>query len=526
MRDIEVYKSGGVSSGTAEGYVQLGNFLEDRVAKGYQTVAVVSAPAYSGEPKEDLRVTELLRRRARGEHTEQRIIDMYTAIAEPLGISFDVREFENALSLARSDDEYLYLGEHFQAQLFATYLHSKGMRAEWLDARGVLQIDSPLGVNKVRHVFTEPFSLENCDVFVMGGFYGNSIQGQTLTLPSGGSDLSADVVAASLCAKVYGNLKAERGILATNPKFVPHAKQIGELTYREVRELSYGGNQVLQEEAMSWCRREKIPIVVRSLFSPDNPGTRIVAERDVTLPAIVGIASSDKERFVVYNCRRDPKDSSYFREIFDIFSRRGISLDMIATNNGFISLAVREKEYYNKENDRDALEQDLGLRCNLQETRDDQALISVVGEGISNSHALRKRILEVVDHVATSSYGPILGGAATEMTVYHIEKFGMNSEKGFATQLAECFDSMQVPIHGVSTTIDSMSIGTHLHRDRKAIEDMCRFLQERLKSDTISVRRNRLLLYGPPCEVSNVTISVAESDLTRVISQLYAEFFE
>lgn len=526
MRDIEVYKSGGVSSGTAEGYIQLGNFLEERVARGYQTVAVVSAPAYSGEPKEDLRVTELLRRKAKGENTEQRIIDMYNAIADPLGISFDVREFGNALSLARSEDEYLYLGEHFQAQLFTTYLHSRNINSEWIDARGVLHIDSPLGVNRVQNVFTEPFSSENCDIFVMGGFYGSNINGETLTLPSGGSDLSADVIAASLHAKVYGNLKTEKGILATNPSWVPHALQIGVLTYREIRELSYGGSGVLQAEAMSWCRKESVPIVVRSLFSPNNPGTCIVAKRDFTLQPIVGIASPKEERFIVYNCRRDENDHSYFREIFDIFSRRGISLDMVATNNGFISLAVRELEYKNKNSERDALEQDLGLRCGLQEVREGQALISVVGEGISDAQALQKRILEVVDHVATSSYGPILGSVRTGMTVYHIEKFGMNGQRGFAAQLAECFDSAQVPIHGVSTTIDSMSIGTHLHRKRSDIKYMCDFLEERLKPDTISVRRNGLLLYGPLCEVSNITISIGASDLQWAIKKLYAEFFE
>ncbi len=507
---FEILKSGGESTGSAEGYRRLQAEVQKEVASGHQVVLVVSAPAQKGDRNEN-RVTQLLRTTASGTDRRVRIAEIFSQIAHPLGLQFDSTQLEALLASAQREDDFLYLGEHLQAQQMAHFLD-----AQWVDARDTIITDGRFGAGKVVRVDTASFQTGK-PVYVIGGFYGRSESGETVVLPGGGSDLTADVLAASLRAVKNVNLKEVCGIFAANPKYVPHAQVIRTLTYRELRELAYGGNAVLQEEAMAWSRKAGIPMRVSSLLHPENPGTRIVSKRETLQQPIVGIAA--KDGFVIYIVKRE--DSPYFfPDLLAEFARQGVSVDMIGTENGIVSLAIEERELAIANNGWEILP----LRYKFQR-KENQALISVVGEGITGPLTLEERIVEVLDRNVGARYGPILGGRATSTTIYYIEKFGMNGEKGIAESVMRCFADKGAPITGMSTTIDSISVGTSRQSDSPAIEDMCAYFKNKVSPDSLSVSRNGLQRHGKYKVPSNVTVAVDIGRMEASIRKLYEEFF-
>jgi len=515
---FKVLKSGGESTGSAEGYKLLQAEVQRQVEQGYQVVLVMSAPAQKGDRREN-RVTELLRTTSQGTDRRERISELFASIADPLDLHFNRVQLDASLRSARTLDDYLYLGEHLQAQQFARFIN-----AEWVDAREVLVIDDTSGNGKVLRMNSSPFETGK-PIYVVGGFYGRSKEGNTIVLPKGGSDLTADVLAASLKAVENVNLKEVRGIFAADPRIVPDAEVVRRLTYREVRELAYGGNTVLQEEAMAWCRKAGIPMHVRSLLEPDDLGTRIVRKRNRLAQGIVGIAA--KPDFMIYTVKRE-ESSSFFQELLFLFASEGVSVDMIGTENGLVSLAIEDRELA-KGKEIDTL---LDKKYTL-EKRENQALISVVGEGITGPLTLQERIVERLQNTigeeepipVSARYGPILGGRVPSTTIYYIEKFGMNSIRGIAEKIMRCFMDKQTPVMGISTTIDSISIGTSLHADSSSIRRMCTYLGDQIKPDTLSVTRNGVQRHGRYKVPSNITVAVHQDRMQEAVQRLYAEFF-
>ncbi len=518
MKSIEVYKSGGTSTASAESYRRLEQLVRGRIQSGIKPILVVSAPDVGGD-KENDRVTQLLKRQQQGEDVVERLLEIYTSIARPLDIQFNEESFREDLARARTLDEFLYLGEHYNAWMLNRFFTQRGISSSWVDARNVLRTNGEYPQTKVENVVTSPFLQELDDVCVIGGFYGQNSLTQVTILPNGGSDLSADYIAAALGARQNVNLKESEGIFPVDPRIVKDQKVITEMTFREVRELAYAGNQVLQEEAMTQCRKKGVPICVRSLAFPESEGTRIVLRRDETEKPIVGVAA--KKDFTLYTLLREKRDR-YFIDLLDTFSRRRVSIDMIGTEDGLVSIVVQNKNITGKE---DLLEGALSSAFTLESSRENVALISIVGEGIVDPLAQRERILKVLDNSVITSYGPILGGVATGTTIYHIEKFGMNNETGFAMQLCTNFSEASVPVTGLSTTIDSLSLGTNLQASKTEIGEMCAYLQERMHPDSISVTRNGLLLHGPRLGISNITLAVPEDTVNLAVRKLYLEYF-
>ena len=125
-------KSGGVSTGSAVGYERLRAEVEREVQIGNKVVVVVSAPAREGERRENS-VTELLRRFSQQEDTLERICYFYEAIAEPLGLSFDRKTFNEDITSAKRLDDILYLGEHIQKIVLGVFRNGQNSRVLFLD---------------------------------------------------------------------------------------------------------------------------------------------------------------------------------------------------------------------------------------------------------------------------------------------------------------------------------------------------------------------------------------------------------
>ncbi len=180
-------------------------------------------------------------------------------------------------------------GELWSAQFLHAQLAGAGHRSAWLDARKVLVVDPDsrtaavdwsLSQEKLRRWQAETPT----DFLVITGYIAATRDGVATTLKRHGSDFSASIFAALLDAEAVTIWTDVDGVLSADPRRVPDALVIPELSYQEAAELAYFGAKVVHPNTMFPAIARGVPIWIRNAFNPAAPGTKISAASPATLP--------------------------------------------------------------------------------------------------------------------------------------------------------------------------------------------------------------------------------------------------
>jgi aspartokinase/homoserine dehydrogenase 1 len=182
----------------------------------------------------------------------------------------------------RARDAISSLGERLSAPLVSAALVEQGVNSEAIEATDVLVTDSYHGAAEPMMDVTRERCearlrplLEQGIVPVVTGFIGASNEGVLTTLGRGGSDYSATILGAALDADEVIIWKEVDGLLTADPRLVPGACTIPEISYREAAELAYFGAKVLHPKTLRAVMQRGIPLSIRNTFEPDRPGTKI-----------------------------------------------------------------------------------------------------------------------------------------------------------------------------------------------------------------------------------------------------------
>jgi bifunctional aspartokinase / homoserine dehydrogenase 1 len=192
-------------------------------------------------------------------------------------------------------------GEIWSTRLFHRFFEARGRRegaVQWLDARRAVVVEwGPLGP-----LIQWPESERNLarlvepdfrGTLVITGFIASDRRGIQTTLGRNGSDFSASIFAALLAAAEIQIWTDVDGVLSADPRRVPDAKVIDELSYQEAMELAYFGAKVIHPQTMAPAVGRGIPIWIRNTFAPEKLGTLICAQPDSDLP-VKGITTVDR----------------------------------------------------------------------------------------------------------------------------------------------------------------------------------------------------------------------------------------
>ena len=180
------------------------------------------------------------------------------------------------------------LGEVWSSTLVDAALRARGASSRWLDARDVLVVEkSELGAmvqwDTSQHKLAAHLGAPG-ERTIVTGFVARTKEGRLTTLGRNGSDYSGAIFAALFNAKELHIWSDVDGVLSADPRLVPEAVLIEKLSYDEACELAYFGAKVIHPQTMAPAIERNIPIIARSTFNPNHPGTRISAEQDLTTP--------------------------------------------------------------------------------------------------------------------------------------------------------------------------------------------------------------------------------------------------
>lgn len=302
-RPLSVHKFGGTSLGDAERIVRAARLLA-AASRRRRVVAVASAMGgatdlllRAAHEAERGRLGPALRSVAelRARH-EAAAAGISAATGAAVGLDLaPLSELETALSgiallrerTPRVTDLVASFGERLSVPLLAAALEATGVRARAVDARTFLVTDAAHGAASCDRRKTDPRArrllgrlLSEGIVPVVTGFVGRSPSGETTTLGRSGSDTTAALLGAALAAREVVIWTDVDGVLTADPRIVPEARLLPRLSYREAAEMTYFGAKVLHFPAVLPAVAARIPLVIRSSFAPEGPGTTISAKGD------------------------------------------------------------------------------------------------------------------------------------------------------------------------------------------------------------------------------------------------------
>ena len=298
MSDVwNVHKFGGTSVANAERYRGVASILESQRGEGRSAV-IVSAMAgvtnalidlVTRSSSRDATYTTALRElRRRQVETIAELLptDRAKALVDAVNHDFDdVEDVLKALWLLQTEPVVATelisgYGELWSAQTLAGYLESAGANATWLDARKVLvvgegQLAPIVDWETSRSQLGTWLGTTDAEIVVVTGFIARNARGIPTTLGRNGSDYSASIFANLLDAKRIDIWTDVDGVMSANPRQVPDAVVLDEMSYDEAMELAYFGAKVIHPSTMAPAVTKSIPIWIRNTFNPEAPGTTI-----------------------------------------------------------------------------------------------------------------------------------------------------------------------------------------------------------------------------------------------------------
>ena len=378
-------------------------------------IVVVSAPGK--RVKEDTKVTDLLIALADailagkdGNHELKIILERFKSIIDDLGLSNSLleeidKDIKKRISEDRSiaikfTDGVKALGEDINAKVVASYINSLGVEAKYVNPKDAgLLLSEEFGNAAVLDVSYKNLAKlkDESAIVVFPGFFGYTQKGDVVTFPRGGSDITGSILAKAVNAEVYENFTDVDGVLAASPSIVDNPKLIDEFTYREMRELSYGGFNVLHAEALQPVYEANIPVHILNTNNTASKGTKIVAKRDKLKNPVVGVSGESDFSCLYVSKYLMNREVGFGRKLLAIIEDEGIPYQHAPSGIDNISVIVRgstltkEKEKRIYERVRDELNVDNVFFDN------ELALVMLVGEGMQEVVGISARAMNAIE---------------------------------------------------------------------------------------------------------------------------------
>lgn len=299
----------------------------------------------------------------------------------------------------RELDMLLATGEQTSTALMAMAMGALGVPSVSLNAFQVMmQTSSRYGNARFKKIDTQRIrhELDNRKIVIVTGFQGVNKYEDVTTLGRGGSDTTAVALAAVLHADACEIYTDVEGVYTADPRVVPNAKKIPEITYDEMLELATLGAKVLHNRSVEMAKKYGVQLVVRSSLNSAE-GTIVKEETDMESMLVSGVAvDKNTARIAVFGVKDTPGIAF---KIFDLLARNNINVDIILQSIGGngtkdISFTVAREDA--KEAVAILKEHKSRITARKIEVNDTVAKVSIVGAGMQSNPGVASRMFEAL----------------------------------------------------------------------------------------------------------------------------------
>ncbi|MBQ9118378.1 MAG: aspartate kinase [Clostridia bacterium] len=403
---LKVCKFGGTSMADGNIILCAAKIVEADEARRY---VVVSAPGkrFSG----DIKVTDLLYQASAQqeagdihgfedtfEKISARFLSIEREIGKNLGVQAALDEMKAAMLGGAGQDYCVSRGEFVAAHIMAAVLD-----VPFVDATEFVRF------NEDGTLSEETFDLaakvlKKYPRAVVPGFYGLGFDGKVKTFSRGGGDISGAIVARGVMADLYENWTDVSGFYACDPRIVNSPKCIGELSYQELRELSYMGANVLHSESIFPVRSAGIPIRICNTFRPQDEGTYIVAtsSREVGDGVVTGVAG--KKDFTVIFLEKSMMNSEigFVGKVLSVIEKHGVSFEHLPSGIDTMSLVIDNEYLKNGILEKLVAEMKEAVNPDKIYIHEDIALVATVGHGMARNIGTSARLFKALSEAGVN----------------------------------------------------------------------------------------------------------------------------
>ena len=304
--------------------------------------------------------------------------------------------FSEALS-----KDILAQGELLSTKLFATYLEEQKIDHVLLPALEFMTIDyndePQIGSIKVK--LTQLLKQYPTNkIFVTQGYICCNAKGEVDNLKRGGSDYSASLIAAAINASVCEIWTDIDGMHNNDPRIVKKTKPVDQLSFEEAAELAYFGAKILHPASIWPAQQYKIPVKLLNTMQPEAKGTVIVEEAGSV--GVKAVAAKDNIIAIRIKSSRMLLAYGFLRKVFEVFEKYRTSIDMVTTSEVAVSLTIDNATHIKE------IQKELEP-FGAVELDENQVIISVVGNEISQTSNIVKKLFESIQNIPVRmvSYG-------------------------------------------------------------------------------------------------------------------------
>ena len=243
-------------------------------------------------------------------------------------------------------------------------------------------------------------NLDDGNIIVVAGFQGVTEEGEITTLGRGGSDTSAVALAAALNAERCDIYTDVEGVYTTDPRVVPTASRLDEISYEEMLELAHAGANVLHPRSVETAKQFNVPLRVRSSFKTENLGTLILGvEKMEIYKPVAGVAADlSQARVVVCDVPDVPGQAA---KLFSNLAKQNISVDVIiqyyarkVSNTNDIAFTIDSADIDKTIETLNELKSE--LNCGEIQVNPEIAKVSIVGAGMIDRPGIASTMFETL----------------------------------------------------------------------------------------------------------------------------------
>lgn len=304
---------------------------------------------------------------------------------------------------SREMDMLLSTGEGVSIALLAMAIQAQGYEAVSFNAMQIgIMTENVHSKARIVDIKTDKLkkNLKEGKIIVVAGFQGVTEEGEITTLGRGGSDTSAVALAAALNAERCDIYTDVEGVYTTDPRIVPKATRLNEISYEEMLELAHAGANVLHPRSVETAKQFNVPLRVRSSFKTDDLGTLIlgVDKMEIYKPVTGVAADLSQARIVVCDVPDVPGQAA---KLFGKLAKEHISVDMIiqsyarkVSNTNDIAFTIDSADL--DKTIKTLNEMKTELNCGDIQINDNIAKVSIVGAGMIDRPGIASLMFETM----------------------------------------------------------------------------------------------------------------------------------
>jgi diaminopimelate decarboxylase/aspartate kinase len=351
-------------------------------------------------------------------HLRESLIDTHRELSRELGVAESdwLAESETRLRLCLeclSDDSgpknqaaLLAMGEYLSTRIGCCFLR-QSLDADWVDVKEALEVVQEPGRSAARQWLSASCKAAKAPalarrwsalapVLVTQGFVAKTSTGETALLGRGGSDTSAALLAGRLSAQRLEIWTDVPGLFSADPRLIGDARLLYQVDYAEALEMAASGARVVHPRSIRAAAETATPVEIRDLNHPGLEGTRIGAGA-AAAQGVKTVTCQERMAVILLQNLDARFQVGFLAAVFDIFRRRGISVDLVATSETTTTVAINRDDNHLDDEELEKLAGDLGKLCKVK-LFSTCVCVNLVGHGARTALSRLQAVMEYFEN--------------------------------------------------------------------------------------------------------------------------------